>query len=103
MGAEIDIGESRVAADGHGKTVRWRKMKAGFGEPVGDERFEMPPAADAVHVFVLGQRRMPGKDLETVEPAILDDEEPSSVAERVATANQARTIFSDWVIHHRAP
>src|ERR1700687_214255 len=63
----------------------------------------MPPAADAMHAFVLGERRMPGKDLETVKPAVLDDEEPSGVAEGFEAANQARRMFSGRVIHHGPP
>lgn len=103
MRVEIDIGESRVAADGQRKTLRWGQPEVGFVEPVGDEGFEMPPAADALYAFLPGERRMPGEDLETVKPAVLDDEEPSRVAEAIAAANQARRMFSDWVIHHRPP
>jgi hypothetical protein len=66
---------------------------------VGNERFEMVPAADALHVFLRGKRGMPGKNLETVEPAILDHQEPSRAAERIEAANGARQAFCDRVIH----
>jgi hypothetical protein len=50
----------------------------------------MLPAADALHVFLRGERGMPGKNLEAVEPAVLDHEEPSRVAKGVEAANGAR-------------
>src|SRR6266404_3376427 len=59
----------------------------------------MLPAADALHVFLRGERGMPGEDLETVEPAVLDHQEPSSVAKGVEAANGARRAFCDRVIH----
>ena len=34
---------------------------------------------------------MPGKDFETVEPTVLDNEEPSRVAEGFDAANRARS------------
>src|ERR1700687_387260 len=66
---------------------------------MGDERFEMLPAADTLHVFLRGERGMPGEDLEAVEPAVLDHEEPSCAAKAVAAANGARRAFCDCVIH----
>jgi hypothetical protein len=54
-----------------------------------------------LYVFLPGERRMPGKDLETVKPPVLGDEEPSGVAEGVDAANRASRIFSDRVIHCR--
>jgi hypothetical protein len=103
LGVEIDLGEGRVDADGQRKTLPWGKPEVGFGDPVGNEGFEMPPATDGLYVFLPGERRMPGKDLETVKPAVLDDEEPSAVAKGVAAANQAWRMFSDRVIHHIPP
>lgn len=103
MGIEIKIGQSRVAANGQRRVVCWRQAETGFGEPMAEEGFEVPPAADAMYVFLPGERRMPGKDLEPVKPAVLDDQEPSGVAEGVEAANQARRMFSDRVIHHRPP
>src|ERR1700704_1557102 len=61
----------------------------------------MFPAADALHVFLRGERGMPGKYLETVEPAILHHQEPSCVAKGVEAANGARRAFCDRVIHRR--
>src|SRR6267143_5438943 len=61
----------------------------------------MLPAADALHVFLRGERGMPGEDLETVEPAVLDHQEPSCVAKGVEAANGARRAFCDQVIHRR--
>ena len=66
-----------------------------------DDRLEMLPAADTLHVFLRGERGMPGEDLETVEPAVLDHQEPSSVAKGVEAANGARRAFCDRVIHRR--
>src|ERR1039458_7464039 len=90
VGAEIEIAQSRIAANGQRRVVCWRKAEAGLGQPVGDERFEMLPTADALHVFLRGERGMPGKDLEAVEPAVLDHEKPSCVAKGVEAANGAR-------------
>src|SRR5713101_6419782 len=61
----------------------------------------MLPAADALHVFLRGQRGMPGKDLETVEPAVFDHQEPSCVAKGVEAANGTRRAFCDRIIHRR--
>ncbi len=102
MGAEIEIGESWVAANRQRRVVCRRKAEAGLVQPVGDEDFEMLPAADALHVLLRGKRGMPEKDLEAVEPAVLDHEEPSYVAKAVETANAARCAFCDWVIHKRS-
>jgi len=44
---------------------------------------------------------MPGKNLETVEPAVLDHEVPPCVAKRVEAANGARRASCHWVIHRR--
>jgi len=66
-----------------------------------DERLEMLPAANALHVFLRSERAMPGKDLETVEPAVLDHQEPSRVAKGVEAANGTRRAFCDRVIHRR--
>lgn len=60
VGIEIKIGQSRVAAKGQRRVVCWRKVEAGLGEPMAEERFEMLPAADALHVFLRGERGMPG-------------------------------------------
>jgi hypothetical protein len=43
---------------------------------------------------------MPGKDLEAVEPAVLDHQ-ASCVAKGVEAANGARRAFRDWVIRRR--
>ena len=51
VGAKIDVGQSRVAAYGQRWTVCWRKTKAGLGQPVGDEGFEMLTTADALISF----------------------------------------------------
>src|ERR1700675_1767329 len=59
----------------------------------------MLPAANALHVFLRSERAMPRKDLETVEPAVLDHQEPSRVAKGVEAANGARRTFCDRVIH----
>src|ERR1700687_3919135 len=66
---------------------------------MGDERFEMLPAADTLHVFLRGQRGMPGEDLEAVEPAVLDHQEPSCAAKAVEAANRARRASCDCIIH----
>jgi hypothetical protein len=58
-----------------------------------DERFEMLPAADALHVFLRGERGRPGKDLEAVEPAVLDHQEPSFVAKGVEAATEQGERF----------
>ena len=42
---------------------------------------------------------MPEKNLETVEPAVLDHEIPSRATEGVEAANRARRAFCDRVIH----
>src|SRR5260370_3323010 len=62
----------------------------------------MLPAADALHVFLRGKRGMPGKNLETVEPAILHHEEPSRAAKGIEPANRARRAFRDRVMHCRS-
>ena len=98
VGAEIDIAQSRIAAHGQRRVACWRKAQAGLVSPVVDERFEMLPAAYALHVFLRGERGMPGKDLEAVEPAVLDHQESSCVAKGVEAANGARRAFRDWVI-----
>jgi hypothetical protein len=54
---------------------------------VADEGFEMLSAADALHVFLRGKRRVPSENLEAVEPAVFDHEEPSGVAKGVEAAN----------------
>ena len=99
MRPEIDVGQIRVAANRQGRVVGWREAKAGLIQPVGNERFEMLPAANALHVFLRGKRGMPGKNLKTVEPAILDHEEPSRAAERIQAANGARQASCNQVIH----
>src|SRR5450631_4612009 len=59
----------------------------------------MLPATDALHVFLRGERGMPGEDFEAVKPAVFDHEEPSCVAKGIETANGARRAFCDCVIH----
>src|SRR5208282_5577387 len=56
-------------------------------------------AAHAFDVFLRGQRRMPGQDLEPVEPAVLDHQEPACAAKRIDAANRARQTFYESVIH----
>src|SRR3981081_2323250 len=99
MRPEIYIRQIRVAANRQGRVIGGRQPKASLIQPVSNERFEMLPAADALHVFLRGKRRMPGKNLETIEPAILDQEEPSRAAERSQAANGARQAFCNQVIH----
>ena len=89
------LGRCRWAS---GTACSRRQPKTSLSEPVGDQRFKMLPAADALHVFLLGQRRMPGEDLEVVKPAILDHQKPSGVAEAVEAANRARRTLGDRVI-----
>ena len=101
VGAEIDIAQSRIAAHGQRRVACWRKAQAGLVSPVVDERFEMLPAAHALHVFLRGERGMRGKDLEAVELAVLEHEEPSCVAKGIEAANGARRAFRDWVIRRR--
>jgi hypothetical protein len=59
----------------------------------------MLPAADALDVFLRGERGMPGENLEAVEPAVLDHQEPSCVAKGVESANGARGALFDWIMH----
>jgi hypothetical protein len=101
VGAEIDIAQSRIAAHGQRRVACWRKAQAGLVSPVVDERFEMLPAAHALHVFLRGERGMRGKDLEAVELAVLDHQEPSCVAKGIEAANGAWRAFRGWVIHRR--
>src|ERR1019366_1227117 len=63
----------------------------------------MLPAANALHVFLRGGRGMPGEDLDAVEPAVLDHEEPSCAAKGVEAANGARRAFCGDRVIHRVP
>src|ERR1017187_3686512 len=102
MGAQVEIGQRWVAANRQRRVVCWRKAKASLGQPVGDERSEMLPAANALHVFLRGERGMPGEDLEAVEPAVLDHQEPSCAAKGVDATDGARRAFCDCVSHRGA-
>src|ERR1035441_1105651 len=102
MGAQVEIGQRWVAANRQRRAVGWREAEARLGGRVRDEGFEMLPAANALHVFLRGQRGMPGEDLEAVEPAVFDHQEPSGMTKGVETANRARRTFCECVIH-RAP
>jgi len=59
----------------------------------------MLSAANALHIFLCGERGMPRQDLEAVKPAVLDHQEPSCVAKGVEAANGASRASCDWVIH----
>lgn len=96
---DININDSRVACLRPGKTVCGGKAQAGLSQPILDQRLEMLPAADALRVSLPGERRMPGEDLETIKPAVFDDQEPSRVAEDVEAADRARSALSDRIIH----
>jgi hypothetical protein len=46
---------------------------------------------------------MPGENLETVEPTVLDYQEPSFMTEGIEAANAASGSFCDCVIHSGSP
>lgn len=97
--AEIGIGESWIAANWNRWIIGWRNTQAGLRKPVSDECFEMLSAADALHVRLQGERGVPGENLETIEPAVLNHQKPSFVTEGVEAANGARGALSGCVVH----
>lgn len=68
-------------------------------EPMGNQRFEMLATAGGLDVFAGRDGRMPGKNLELVEPAILDQEEPALVAEGDNATNGTRHAFCGKELH----
>ena len=59
----------------------------------------MLSAADALHIWLRRKRGMPGENLETIEPAVLDHQKPSLMTEGVEAANGARLALSGCVVH----
>jgi hypothetical protein len=97
--AKIGIGESWIAADWDWGIVGWRNTQAGLCKPVSDDCFEMLSAADALHVRLRGERCVPGENLETIEPAVLNHQKPSFMTEGVEAANGAGGALSGCVVH----
>jgi hypothetical protein len=97
--AKIGIGESWIAADWDWGIVGWRNTQAGLCKPVSDDCFEMLSAADALHVRLRGERGVPGENLETIEPAVLNHQKPSFVTEGVEAANGAGGALISCVVH----
>jgi hypothetical protein len=96
---EIGIGESGIAADWNWRIVGWRNTQAGLREPVSDDCFEMLSTADAFHVRLRCERSVPGENLETIEPAVLNHQKPSFVTKGVEAANGAGGALSGCVVH----
>jgi hypothetical protein len=44
---------------------------------VDEQRLQVQPAADGAHFFLLCEYRVPVKDLQAIEPAVLDNQKPS--------------------------
>jgi hypothetical protein len=97
--AEIGIGESRIAADWNRGNVGWRHTQAGLCKPVSNDCLEMLSAADALHVRLRSERGVPGENLKTIEPAVLDHQKPSFMTEGVETANGAGGALRGCVVH----
>jgi hypothetical protein len=96
---EVGIGESWIATDWNWWIVGWRNTQAGLREPVSDDRFEMLSAADALHVRLRRKRGVPGENLKTIEPAVLNHQKPSFMTEGVEAANGAGEALSGCVVH----
>jgi hypothetical protein len=103
IGAEIGVGRSRVAANWKRRIISWGKAKAGLCEPMADDCFQVLSAANTLHVWLRGKRAMPRENFETVEPTVLDYQEPSFMTERIEAANAASGSFCDCVIHSGYP
>jgi hypothetical protein len=103
IGAEVGVGRSRVADNWKRRVMSRGKAKASLCEPMANDCFQVLSAANALHIWLRGKRAMPRENLETVEPTVLDYQEPSFMTEGIEAANAASGSFCDCVIHSGYP
>lgn len=68
--------------------------KAVLVKPVGNQQPEVTVTAGASNLLLGCQRRVPGQNLEAVEPTILDHQKPVFTLKTDASADRAR--YASW-------
>jgi hypothetical protein len=99
MVVEIEVLASRGAGNRHRWIACLGKSEARLIEPVANQHSEMLPGAGALDFLLRGQQRMPSEDLEAVQPAVLDHQEPAFVPVGDEATNRAREAFCEQGIH----
>jgi len=56
-------------------------------------------AARRLHISLRRQRRVPGQNLEPVQPAVFDHKEPSAVSYGIHPTHRAWQALPDWRVH----